>query len=110
MGALISKAEYCRRFKVNKTRFKRLLADGFPISKDGKVSVAAAKKWLAENVDPARRDNWNGSDASLNELRRQREAIKVHAGKLALAKASGEMIDPQRSAEVHHRAGAHGTR
>ena len=89
---LITKAEFGRRFHIGRTRLKRLVAEGLP-TKDGKVPVARAEAWFAANVDPARRNHWNGSDASLNEQRRQREALKIDAGRLSLKRASGEVIE-----------------
>ena len=54
--------------------------------------------WLAENLDHERKDHWsNGGDAdgaaSLNELRRQREMLKIDVSRLALARASGEVLE-----------------
>jgi hypothetical protein len=46
------------------------------------------------NVDSARKNHWDGNgDASLNELRRQREVLKIDAGRLALRRASGEVVE-----------------
>ena len=44
---------------------------------------------------PPRRNHWNGGDgtASLNELRRQREAQKLEAGRLELQRAAGQVIE-----------------
>jgi hypothetical protein len=89
---LITQAEFGRRHRLSRTRMKRLVAEGLPVT-DGKVPVKRATKWLRENVDASRKDHWNGDGASLNELRRQREAIKIDAGRLELAKASGAVIE-----------------
>lgn len=91
----ITKAEFGRRHHLGRTRLKRLVAEGLPI-KDGKVQLEAATAWLKANVDSARKNHWqhgNGGDASLNELRRQREALKIDAGRLALRRVSGEVVE-----------------
>ena len=91
---LITRTEFGRRFKLGKTRMKKLLAEGLP-TKAGKIPTKEASAWLKANLDPARRDHWNGNgaDASLNELRRQREALKIDVGRLELKKAMGEVVD-----------------
>jgi hypothetical protein len=73
---------------------KKLLAEGLP-TKDGKIPTKEASAWLKANLDPARRDHWNGNgvDTSLNELRRQREALKIEVGRLELEKAKGDIVD-----------------
>jgi hypothetical protein len=87
---LVSKAEFGRRRGLGRTRLKQLVADGLPVER-GKVPVGKAGAWLDANVDPARQNNWNGG--SLNDLRRQRESIKVDAGRLDLARARGELVE-----------------
>jgi hypothetical protein len=90
---LVTKAEFGRRHHLGRTRMKRLLAEGLP-TKNGKLPLAAATAWLKANVDSARKNHWHGNgDASLNELRRQREALKIDAGRLALRRASGEVVE-----------------
>jgi hypothetical protein len=93
-GDLISQREFGRRHHLSQTRVRALVAAGLPL-KNGKVQAARATAWLQTNVDPARRDHWNGNgaDASLNELRRQREALKIEVGRLELEKAKGDIVD-----------------
>ena len=90
----ITRTEFGQRFKLGKTRMKKLLAEGLP-TKDGKIPTKEASAWLKANLDPARRDHWNGNgvDTSLNELRRQREALKIEVGRLELEKAKGDIVD-----------------
>ena len=94
---LISQAEFCRRHRIGRTRLKKLLAEGLP-RRGKKIPAARAAAWLAENLDHERKDHWsNGGDAdgaaSLNELRRQREMLKIDVSRLALARASGEVLE-----------------
>jgi hypothetical protein len=88
---LLSQTDFARRHKLSLVRVKKLIAEGLPL-KAGKVPVAAAEEWLSANVDSSRQNNWAG-DLNLNELRRQREQIKVVAGKIALAKARGDLVE-----------------
>jgi hypothetical protein len=91
---LITRTEFGRRFKLGKTRMKKLLAEGLP-TKAGKIPTKEAAAWLKANLDPVRRDHWNGNGAntSLNELRRQREALRIEVGRLELDKAKGDIVD-----------------
>ena len=93
---LISKAEFGRRLHISTTRMKKLVADGLPLQ-SGKVPVARATAWVEGNIDPRRRNHWNGggngNGASLNELRRQREVLRIETDRLTLQKASNEVVE-----------------
>src|SRR6516165_5834716 len=95
---LITQAEFCRRHRIGRTRLKKLLAEGLP-RRGEKIPAARAAAWLADNLEHERKDHWgnDGSDAgaaaSLNELRLQREMLKIDVGRLALARASGEVLE-----------------
>jgi hypothetical protein len=67
-----------------------LVREGLPLHRK-KVDFAEASAWLEANVDPARKNGWQG--ASLNDLRRQREEVRVETSKLELAKARGELVE-----------------
>jgi hypothetical protein len=87
---LISKAEFARRAGLSRARVDRLVADGLPLE-DGKVAQAKALAWIEANIDPVRKDNWQ--NGSLNDLRRERERVKIEQQKLELAKARGELVE-----------------
>jgi hypothetical protein len=87
---LISQTEFLRRAKVSRSRFKVLVREGLPLH-GKKVDLAEASAWLDANVDPARKNGWQG--ASLNDLRRQREVVRIGTSKLELAKARGELVE-----------------
>ena len=89
-STLISQAEYLRRAKMSRSRLKVLVREGLPLH-GKKVDFAQASAWVEANVDPARKNGWQG--ASLNDLRRQREEIRVETSKLELAKARGELVE-----------------
>jgi hypothetical protein len=90
---LISKAEFARRAGLSRARVDRLVADGLPLE-DGKVAQAKALAWIEANIDPVRKDNWQ--NGSLNDLRRERERVKIEQQKLELAKARGELVERAR--------------
>jgi hypothetical protein len=87
---LVTKAEFGRRQKLGRTRVKQLVAQGLPVE-GGKVPMTKAVAWLDANLDKARQNNWNGG--SLNDLRRERESIKVDASRLQLARERGELVE-----------------
>jgi hypothetical protein len=87
---LISQAEFLRRAKVSRSRFKVLVGEGLPLH-GKKVDFTEASAWLEANIDPARKHGWQGT--SLNDLRRQREEVRIETSKLELAKARSELVE-----------------
>jgi hypothetical protein len=93
MGAkskLITQTEFQRRTGLSSSRFRQLKADGLPLVRK-RVDYEKALAWIEGNVDPARKDNWQ--NGSLNDLRRERERMKIEQQKLELAKARGELVE-----------------
>ena len=88
---LVSQTAFMRRTGLGRSRLQRLIAEGLP-QRDGKIELAEALKWIEGSTDPRRKGNWQG-DASLNDLRREREQIRIEEGRLDLAKARGELIE-----------------
>ena len=89
-NALITQTEFQRRVGLSPSRFRQLKAEGFPLM-GKRVDYEKAMAWMEANVDPARKGNWQ--DGSLNDLRRERERMKIEQGKLELAKARGELVE-----------------
>ena len=89
-NALIAQTEFQRRAGLSPSRFRQLKTDGLPLV-DKRVDYEKAVGWIEANVDQARKDNWQ--DGSLNDLRRERERMKIEQGKLELAKARGELVE-----------------
>jgi hypothetical protein len=87
---LISQAEFLRRAKLSRSRFKVLVSEGLPVQ-GKKIDFAKASAWLEANVDPVRKNGWQ--DPSLNDLRRKREEVRFETSKLKLAKARGELVE-----------------
>lgn len=89
-NALITQTEFQRRAGLSPSRFRQLKADGLPLM-GKRVDYKKAMAWMEANVDPARKNDWQ--DSSLNDLRRERERMKIEQGKLELAKARGELVE-----------------
>ena len=89
-NALITQTEFLRRAKLSRSRFKVLVGEGLPLH-GKKVDFTEASAWLEANIDPARKNGWQG--ASLNDLRRQREEVRIETSKLELAKARSELVE-----------------
>ena len=90
----LSRAAFGRLVKLGDARVRRLIADGMPVD-GGKIPVAKAQAWMAAHVDTSRRNGWQGAapGESLNDFRGKREAQKVAAGEIELAKARGELVE-----------------
>ena len=86
----ITQSEFQRRAGLSPSRFRQLKAEGLPLV-GKRVDHEKAVAWMQANVDPVRKNNWQ--NASLNELRRERELVKIEQQKLDLAKARGELVE-----------------
>jgi hypothetical protein len=82
--------EHLRRRPIRRCSFKVLVRDGLPLH-GKKVDFDEASAWVEANVDSARKNGWQGT--SLNDLRRQREEVRIETSKLELAKARGELVE-----------------
>ena len=87
---LISQAEFLRRAKLSRSRFKVLVQEGLPLH-GKKVDLAKASAWIEANVDPARKEGWQG--ASLNDLRRRREELRIEASQIELEVRKGQLVE-----------------
>ena len=103
----ITQIEFQRRAGLSPSRFRQLKAEGLPLV-GKRVNYEKAVTWMQANVDPARQDNWQSS--SLNDLRREREQMKIEQQKLELSKARGELLERKAVQKVSCRKGAHGAR
>ena len=51
----ISKRAFARRHGVSPSRVTTWVAQGLPLTPDGKVEAEAGNAWVAKNLDPAKR-------------------------------------------------------
>jgi hypothetical protein len=79
---------------LSASRFRQLKAEGLPVV-GKRVDYEKAVAWMQATIDPVRKDNWQ--NGSLNDLRRERERVKIEQQKLELAKARGELIERKTS-------------
>ena len=75
---------------MSRSRLRQLKAEGLPL-KGKRVDYEEAVAWMQANVDPTRKDHWQ--NGSLNDLRRERERVKIEQEKLELAKTRGELVE-----------------
>jgi hypothetical protein len=76
---LVTQTEFQRRAGLSASRFRQLKSEGLPLV-GKRVDYEKAAAWMQANVDPVRKDNWQGG--SLNDLRRERERIKIEQQKI----------------------------
>ena len=86
---LVSQTAFMRRTGLGRSRLQKLIREGLP-QRDGKIELNAALAYLEGAVDPRRQE---GADATLNDLRRTREQIRIEESRLELEKAKGELIE-----------------
>ncbi len=100
MGDGVTKAIYARRAKLSHGRVSDLIAQGLPTLADGKIDPAAADAWLAENIDPARKDADKrgrsakaGKLATVAEARRKKIIFDLELSNLNLRERKGELVE-----------------
>jgi hypothetical protein len=93
---IISKAEFGRRIGVSRPRVSQLAKDGLPVTADGKVDFAKAKRWVDRNLDQHRRfarkpDAFPAPTTS--ETRSAKLGWEAQLRELEFRKRSNELVD-----------------
>ena len=90
---LVSKAEFGRRIDVTRNRVYQLVADGLPVTDDGKVDVAKGKRWIKRHLDQRRRDARKSKMPTTSETRSEKLNWESRLRELEFKKRSGELVD-----------------
>jgi hypothetical protein len=93
-----TKTAFAARVGLTKGRISQLVAEGLPVSADGRIDVAAGLAWIENNLDPARRNRGGAASAARNpttlaEAKRLHEIVKVQRAKLAYERERGELVE-----------------
>lgn len=90
---IVTKAEFGRRISVSRNRVYQLVADGLPVTADGKVDVAKGKRWVAKHLDKHRRQARKPRLATTSETRSEKLNWESKLRELEFKKRSGELVD-----------------
>jgi hypothetical protein len=86
---VISQTSFMRRTGLGRSRLQKLIREGLP-QRDGKILLSEALAYLEGAVDPRRQES--AGDTSLNELRKQREQIRIEESWLEVDR-KGELVE-----------------
>jgi hypothetical protein len=53
----ILKSEFAKRLHVSKARVSQMVAQGMPVTADGKIDVPAALNWIEQHIDQSHKDS-----------------------------------------------------
>ncbi|MBU8544329.1 MULTISPECIES: hypothetical protein [Roseomonadaceae] len=75
----VKRAEAARILNVSKARITQYVKDGMPSLADGSIDIDAARRWLNDNIDPAKRAGWATAKAQREPARRLGEFVPFTA-------------------------------
>lgn len=82
---------------LSPARISQLISQGLPIKPNGKIDVAAGRRWYEEHTDPDRRKaQRNGHTSAAEELKR----IQIERARLDLEQKRGTLIDRKAAEEA----------
>lgn len=91
----ICKSSFAREVGLSKGRISQLVADGLPVTSDGRIIPAEGKAWIAANLDPARRRRAEGDASPERRSDIEAEKAKEQLRRLRLENdaTEGRLID-----------------
>jgi len=95
---VVSKKAVAEVLGVHPSRVSQLIARGMPTEPNGRVSIAKARAWAAEHLDPTRakilRGNGQGAaSAGASTVRIELDSVRVARARLELERQRGALID-----------------
>lgn len=87
----VSKSELARYWNMTKARVSQYVGQGMPVRPDGRVDLAEAEAWRAENVDTSRGADADGAGARAERSRLLR--AQAERAELDLAARRGELVE-----------------
>jgi len=91
---LVSKSSAAAALGVSPARVTQLIAEGLPVEPRGRISLAKAKAWCADNLDGGRaRAGGGGKTGAATRVRIELDRVRVERARLELEKARGALVD-----------------
>lgn len=97
---VVSKKGLAQVLEVHPSRVTQLIGQGMPTEPNGRVSIAKARAWISENVDPNRRKmlqpNGHGAARSgSSAVRLELDGTKLDRARIDLERLRGNLVDRQ---------------
>ncbi len=96
----VSRTKFAEMVGVTRHRISQYIKTGLPVEADNKIDPAKGQAWIADNVAAERQHQWAGDEIaasttgqSLNDLRREREAVRLERDQLELDRARGILVE-----------------
>jgi len=94
----VTMAAFARQEGLAKSRVNQLVAEGMPLRDDGRVDRDAARAWMADRLDPVRREarkpgSSGGKAGAVAELRAKKLAAELRLAELEARKREGAVVD-----------------
>ena len=94
----VSQAAFAKVAKLSRKRIKELVTEGLPVQPDGTVDSAVAMQWIADNLDPARREaakrgGNSGTLSTMAKIRSFKMGVEARLLQIQLKTAEGNALD-----------------
>jgi phage terminase Nu1 subunit (DNA packaging protein) len=99
----LRKTDFAKLTGVTPARVSHWVKAGIPVTPNGRINVEEGMKWLDENVDPARRENWSRTfDDDAPEVPQFRFAQIIHASPKTVSRfvKAGLPVEPNGRIDV----------
>lgn len=88
----LKKIDFAKIAGISPGRVSQLIAKGLPVEPSGRIDVARAQIWMAENINANRREAQTQTRLPL-EVQRRKSDVDLERAELELQKARGELVD-----------------
>jgi phage terminase Nu1 subunit (DNA packaging protein) len=88
---IVTKAAFAEELGLAKSRITQLVAQGMPVTANGRIDREAALAWYRENITPHRRKA--EKIAAPGAQRAELDGLKIERERLELARLRGEVVD-----------------
>lgn len=90
----VAKGAFARLVGVTPARVSHLIGKGLPVLPNGRIDPEAGKRWIAQNIDPARQAAARSAPATAELTRARAEMAQKRTAllELKLAQQSGELV------------------
>ncbi|HSI42119.1 MAG TPA: hypothetical protein VLA00_16365 [Xanthobacteraceae bacterium] len=92
----ITKAELARRLGLARSRITQLVQHGMPVTDDGRIVEAEARRWIDANLDRHRREARKpgaGTSVAVSDLRGEKLRRESALLDLEFKRKTGELVD-----------------
>ncbi|MCA3572750.1 MAG: hypothetical protein IOC86_02465 [Aestuariivirga sp.] len=98
MPSTLTQIAFAKEVGLSRGRISQLVAEGLPVERDGKIDPIKGKEWIANNLDPKRREaaTGNAPEGKLGmvaAMRAQKLQTEAKLVELELKQKEGKLLD-----------------